>query len=100
MCRSIIYLKDVENLSRDNLIPYPEWFPLKYDIEDPWDEETGARILIAFSIVDYDFNYMVPSSKIELEKKFKIADDNNSKSLDKGEFEKAMNDFRMGLSKQ
>ena len=32
-------------------------------------------------------------------KKFKIADDNNSKSLDKNEFEKAMNDFRMGLNK-
>jgi hypothetical protein len=64
MARSIIYLKDIENLSRDNKIPYPEWFPLKYDIEDPWDKETGARILIAFSIVDYDFNYLVPSSKI------------------------------------
>ena len=81
MCRSIIYLKDIENLSRDNKLPYPEWFPLKYDIEDPWDEETGARILIAFSIVDYDFNYMVPSGKIELEKRFKIADDKNGKPI-------------------
>jgi hypothetical protein len=33
-------------------------------------------------------------------KKFKIADDNNSKTLDKDEFEKAMNDFRMGLDKK
>lgn len=31
-------------------------------------------------------------------KKFKIADDNNSKSLDKGEFTKAMHDFRMNLN--
>jgi Ca2+-binding EF-hand superfamily protein len=31
-------------------------------------------------------------------RKFKIADDNNSKSLDKDEFKKAMHDFRIGLS--
>jgi Ca2+-binding EF-hand superfamily protein len=31
-------------------------------------------------------------------KKFKIADDNNSHSLDVGEFQKAMADFRMGLN--
>jgi len=30
--------------------------------------------------------------------KFKIADDNNSKSLDKAEFKKAMHDFRIGLT--
>ena len=33
-------------------------------------------------------------------KKFKIADDNNSKSLDKEEFKKAMHDFRIGLNPQ
>ena len=33
-------------------------------------------------------------------KKFKIADDNNSKSLDKEEFKKAMHDFRIGLNDQ
>jgi len=33
-------------------------------------------------------------------KKFKIADDNNSKSLDVGEFKKAMHDFRIGLNDQ
>jgi len=31
-------------------------------------------------------------------KKFKIADDNNSKSLDAQEFKKAMSDFRIGLN--
>ena len=31
-------------------------------------------------------------------KKFKIADDNNSKTLDASEFKKAMHDFRIGLS--
>jgi len=31
-------------------------------------------------------------------KKFKIADDNNSHSLDKEEFKKAMHDFRIGLN--
>ena len=31
-------------------------------------------------------------------KKFKIADDNDSKSLDQGEFKKAMHDFRIGLN--
>ena len=37
--------------------------------------------MIAFSIVDYDFNYMVPSNKIELEKKFKIASAAAKKSV-------------------
>jgi len=31
-------------------------------------------------------------------RKFKIADDDNSKSLDKNEFKKAMHDFRIGLN--
>lgn len=31
-------------------------------------------------------------------KKFKIADDNNSKTLDVYEFKKAMNDFRIGMN--
>lgn len=31
-------------------------------------------------------------------RKFKIADDNNNKTLDKEEFKKAMHDFRIGLS--
>ena len=35
---------------------------------------------------------------IGIGKKFLIADDNNSKTLDKKEFEKAMNDFRCGLT--
>lgn len=33
-----------------------------------------------------------------IQRKFKIADDNNSKSLDKNEFKKAMHDFRIGLN--
>lgn len=33
-------------------------------------------------------------------KKFKIADDNNSKSLDQEEFKKAMHDFRVGLNQK
>ena len=33
-----------------------------------------------------------------ISKKFKIADDNDSKSLDKMEFKKAMHDFRIGLT--
>jgi Glu-tRNA(Gln) amidotransferase subunit E-like FAD-binding protein len=33
-------------------------------------------------------------------RKFKIADDNDSKSLDKEEFKKAMHDFRIGLADQ
>ena len=45
------------------------------------EDDTKRRLLIAFSIVDYDFNYMVPSNKIELEKKFKIADDRNGKPI-------------------
>ncbi len=31
-------------------------------------------------------------------RKFKIADDDGSKSLDKEEFKKAMHDFRVGLN--
>jgi Ca2+-binding EF-hand superfamily protein len=33
-----------------------------------------------------------------IQKKFKIADDNDSKTLDKNEFKKAMHDFRIGLT--
>jgi hypothetical protein len=33
-------------------------------------------------------------------RKFKIADDNNNKSLDKEEFKKAMHDFRIGLNQK
>ena len=35
---------------------------------------------------------------VSMGKKFKIADDNNSKSLDVDEFKKAMHDFRIGMN--
>lgn len=35
-----------------------------------------------------------------ISRKFKIADDNNSKSLDIGEFKKAMKDFRIGMNEK
>jgi Ca2+-binding EF-hand superfamily protein len=35
-----------------------------------------------------------------ISRKFKIADDNNSKSLDVNEFKKAMADFRIGMNEK
>lgn len=35
---------------------------------------------------------------VSIGRKFKIADDNNSKSLDQEEFKKAMHDFRIGMN--
>jgi Ca2+-binding EF-hand superfamily protein len=40
-----------------------------------------------------------PRGISSLGRKFKIADDNRSQTLDKEEFDKAMHDFRMGLNK-
>lgn len=50
MGRSIIYMKDIKDeISYDNKIKMPKWYPIKNDMDDKWDENTGAAILVSFA---------------------------------------------------
>ena len=66
--RAVIFLKDLgEDLSTDDAIPYPQWFPVKADYNDVYNEEGGAAILCSFQIIPEDQEYQVPAEEIELE---------------------------------
>ena len=53
MGKAVIYLRDIaqEDLSRDDTISEPKWYPVKEHIDDP-DDENGPRVLVSFSLKD------------------------------------------------
>lgn len=81
MGRAVIFLKDINELSNDDTIPTPEWYPVKYSMDDPWDFESGAAILCSFACVDYDYDFAVEAKDIALDTQVMIPS-NPPKRLD------------------
>jgi len=42
MARSVIFLHEIKDLSDDDRIPKPEWYPVKYSFNDPHDKDSGG----------------------------------------------------------
>ena len=68
--RAVVHLKDIPDgdLSTDDRIPYPVWWPVKYNQSDTFDKENGAAILCSFQLVDFDYPFQLPCEDIELNK--------------------------------
>jgi len=65
--RAVIHLKGNNRvLSRGDHIEEPQWFPIKLDNNDDWDEETGAAILCSFQMIRLDTEFKVPFDEIQL----------------------------------
>jgi hypothetical protein len=67
MGRACIFLRDVDDLSTDDRIPVPKWYPVKYSFGDPHDEKTGAVVLVSFACVEYDYDFLLSHEAITLE---------------------------------
>jgi len=64
----------VQNLSKDDTIPYPEWYPIKRCLDDEYDAETGAAVLCSFQIIDPEKRkYAVPAEKITLNRPLNLS---------------------------
>jgi len=63
MGRALIFLKDVKDISENDRVPNPEWYPVKFDLNDPYDKETGACVLVSFSVVDYDYEFHIKAEE-------------------------------------
>ena len=50
--RSTIFLKDIEDLSRDNRIPEPKWYPIKFGTDE--NSPNCGEILCSFSLTPGD----------------------------------------------
>jgi hypothetical protein len=48
--RAVIFLNELkpDDLSSDDRIPYPAWYPVKVGYNDVYNEEGGAAILASF----------------------------------------------------
>lgn len=46
--RAVIFLNEIEDISRDDRIPYPTWKAIKINLNDPYIEDGGAAILCSF----------------------------------------------------
>lgn len=57
--RAVIFMNEIEDISRDDRIPYPSWQAVKVNFKDPYIEEGGASILCSFQIAPLDFQYAV-----------------------------------------
>jgi hypothetical protein len=67
MGRSVIYFRDIIDLSEDDRIPKPEWYPVKFKLDDPWEIETGAALLASFALVPFDeFDFALQADEMDL----------------------------------
>jgi hypothetical protein len=41
-------MNEIEDISRDDKIPYPSWHAVKVNLKDPYIEDGGAAILASF----------------------------------------------------
>jgi hypothetical protein len=46
--RAVIFMNDIEDISRDDKIPYPTWHAVKVNLKDPYIEDGGVAILCSF----------------------------------------------------
>lgn len=51
--RATVFLKDLQDISNDDRIPYPQWFPVQKHMSDQYNEEAGASILCSFAMMDF-----------------------------------------------
>lgn len=78
MGRAVIYLKDVKDLappyqlSTDDRIPVPTWYPVKFGFDDPHDDENGPRVLASFACVEYDYDFMYAPDDVALQEQLKL----------------------------
>lgn len=78
--RAIVFLKDVEDLSIDDRIPKPVWYPVKYAMGDASDEN-GASLLASFALMDFHEEFHFEPEEIELDKLMELRRENENDEI-------------------
>ena len=68
--RAIIFLHEIDDLAEDDHIPEPKWYPVKYSMISPWDEKSGAKLLVSFAKLEFHDEFAVPAEAVTLNKQF------------------------------
>ena len=74
MGRAVIPLYEITKISDGDDIPEPEWYPVKYKHNDPYDEKSGPKVLVSFALVDFDHDFLIEAEDITLHKKCRTVD--------------------------
>jgi len=81
MGRAVIFLKDVGDsekqdekgnfigVAKDDRVPTPRWYPVKFALDDPWDAETGAAVLVSFAALTFDEEFALDADEMDLAEK-------------------------------
>jgi hypothetical protein len=81
MGRSVIFLKDIEDLSIDDRIPKPVWYPVKYGMNDAFDSKNGAHLLASFALMDFHEEFHFEADEIELDEKMQLRQENENDEI-------------------
>ena len=71
-----MFLKDVIDLSIDNRIPKPVWYPVKYAMDDACDLENGPQLLASFALMEFHDEFIFEPEDIELDRKMELPREN------------------------
>jgi hypothetical protein len=62
-------MHEIEEMASGDEIPKPVWYPVKYSMVSPWDEKSGARLLVSFAKIDFHEDFAIPAEECHLEQK-------------------------------
>jgi hypothetical protein len=54
MGRAFIFLDLIDDISHDDRIPEPKWYPVVFTLNDASNVDTGPCILASFAFKEYD----------------------------------------------
>lgn len=81
MGRSIVFLKDIEDLSIDDRIPKPVWYSVKFAMNDAFDKENGSQLLASFALMDFHEEFHFEPEDIELDMKMALRQENENDEI-------------------
>jgi hypothetical protein len=81
MGRSVIFLKDIEDLSIDDRIPKPVWYPVKFAMADAFDKENGSHLLASFALMDFHEEFHFEAEEISLDEKMQLRQEHENDEI-------------------
>ena len=61
-------MHEIEEMASGDEIPKPVWYPVKYSMVSPWDEKSGARLLVSFAKIDFHDDFTIQPDEIYLDR--------------------------------
>jgi len=81
MGRAVVFLKDIDDLSIDDRIPKPVWYPVKFAMADSFDKINGAHVLASFALMDFHEEFHFEPDEIMLDEKMQLRQENENDEI-------------------